>query len=49
MDEKSNEIPAVQELLKAFASLAGAVITIDAMHTQHRHRAGHHSAAAPTT
>jgi hypothetical protein len=25
----------VRELLKAFASLAGAVITIDAMHTQH--------------
>ena len=34
MDAKSNEIPAVRELLKAFASLAGAVITIDAMHTQ---------------
>jgi predicted transposase YbfD/YdcC len=32
---KSNEIPAVRDLLKAFASLAGAVITIDAMHTQH--------------
>src|SRR5690348_10699064 len=32
---KSNEIPAVRELLRAFASLAGAVITIDAMHTQH--------------
>jgi predicted transposase YbfD/YdcC len=32
--EKSNEIPAVRDLLKAFASLAGAVITIDAMHTQ---------------
>jgi predicted transposase YbfD/YdcC len=31
---KSNEIPAVRELLKAFASLAGAVVTIDAMHTQ---------------
>ena len=30
---KSNEIPAVRELLKAFASLAGAVITIDALHT----------------
>jgi hypothetical protein len=27
---KSNEIPAVRDLLKAFASLAGAVITIDA-------------------
>ena len=34
MDEKSNEIPAVRELLKAFADLAGAVLTIDAMHTQ---------------
>ena len=35
VDAKSNEIPAVRELLKAFASLAGAVFTIDAMHTQH--------------
>jgi len=34
VDAKSNEIPAVRELLKAFASLAAAVITIDAMHTQ---------------
>jgi hypothetical protein len=32
---KSNEIPAVRELLKAFADPAGAVITIDALHTQH--------------
>jgi predicted transposase YbfD/YdcC len=32
---KSNEIPAVRELLKAFADLAEAVITIDALHTQH--------------
>jgi len=31
-DEKSNEIPAVRDLLKGFASLASAVITIDAMH-----------------
>jgi predicted transposase YbfD/YdcC len=31
---KSNEIPAVRGLLKTFADLAGAVITIDAMHTQ---------------
>jgi predicted transposase YbfD/YdcC len=31
---KSNEIPAVRILLAAFTSLAGAVITIDAMHTQ---------------
>jgi predicted transposase YbfD/YdcC len=35
VDEKSNEIPAVRDLLKAFAGLACAVITIDAMHTQH--------------
>jgi predicted transposase YbfD/YdcC len=35
VDEKSNEIPAVRELLKTFADLAGAVLTIDAMHTQH--------------
>ena len=34
VDAKSNEIPAVRELLKAFASLASAVITIDALHTQ---------------
>ena len=34
MDAKSNEIPAVRDLLKAFTDLAGAVITIDAMHTQ---------------
>jgi hypothetical protein len=33
-DEKPNEIPAVRELLKAFADVAGAVFTIDAMHTQ---------------
>jgi predicted transposase YbfD/YdcC len=31
---KSNEIPAVRDLLKAFTNLAGAVITMDAMHTQ---------------
>jgi predicted transposase YbfD/YdcC len=35
VDEKSNEIPAVRELLKAFTELAGAVFKIDAMHTQH--------------
>jgi predicted transposase YbfD/YdcC len=35
VDAKSNEIPAVRELLKAFTDLAGAVVTIDAMHTQH--------------
>jgi predicted transposase YbfD/YdcC len=34
VDAKSNEIPAVRDLLKAFASLAAAVVTIDAMHTQ---------------
>jgi predicted transposase YbfD/YdcC len=34
VEEKSNEIPAVRDLLKAFACLAAAVITIDAMHTQ---------------
>jgi hypothetical protein len=34
MTAKPNEIPAVRDLLKAFASLAGAVITIDALHTQ---------------
>jgi predicted transposase YbfD/YdcC len=35
VEEKSNEIPAVRDLLKAFTDLAGAVVTIDAMHTQH--------------
>jgi len=35
VDAKSNEIPAVRDLLRAFADLAGAVITIDALHTQH--------------
>jgi predicted transposase YbfD/YdcC len=34
VDAKSNEIPAVRDLLTTFAGLAGAVITIDAMHTQ---------------
>jgi len=34
VDAKSNEIPAVRDLLKAFTSLAGAVITIDTLHTQ---------------
>jgi predicted transposase YbfD/YdcC len=34
VDAKSNEIPAVRDLLKAFASLASAVVAIDAMHTQ---------------
>jgi predicted transposase YbfD/YdcC len=33
-DAKSNEIPAVRELLKAFTDLSGAVITIDALHTR---------------
>jgi predicted transposase YbfD/YdcC len=31
---KSNEIPAVRDLLKAFTDLAGAVLTMDATHTQ---------------
>jgi predicted transposase YbfD/YdcC len=35
VDDKSNEIPAVRELLKAFADLAGTVLTTGAMHTQH--------------
>ena len=34
VDAKSNEIPAVRELPKAFTDLAGAVITVDALHTQ---------------
>ncbi len=34
VDAKSNEIPAVRELLKAFTDLAGAVITAGALHTQ---------------
>jgi predicted transposase YbfD/YdcC len=34
VDARSNEIPAVRDLLRAFASLASAVITIGAMHTQ---------------
>ena len=34
VDAESNEIPAVRDLLKAFADLAGTLITIDAIHTQ---------------
>ena len=34
MDAKSNEIAAVRDLMKAFTDLAGAVIMIDALHTQ---------------
>ena len=34
VDAKSDEIPAVRELLKAFTDLAGAVITAGALHTQ---------------
>ena len=34
VDARTNEIPAVRDLLKAFASLGAAVITIDAMRTQ---------------
>ena len=41
VEEKSNEIPAVRDLLKAFASLASAVITIGAVHTQADNCAGH--------
>ena len=33
--DKCNEIPAVRDLLKGFTRLAEAVITIDALHTQH--------------
>lgn len=36
---KSNEIPAVRELLKAFKDLADAVVTVDAMHTRAPHAA----------
>ncbi|HEX5295951.1 MAG TPA: ISAs1 family transposase [Streptosporangiaceae bacterium] len=35
VDARSNEIPAVRELLKAFADLTGAVVTMDALHAQH--------------
>lgn len=35
VDGKSNEIPAVRDLLAAFADLAGAVCTLDVMHAQH--------------
>ena len=35
VDAKSNEIPAVRELLKAFADLTGAVVTMDALHARH--------------
>jgi predicted transposase YbfD/YdcC len=34
VDAKSDEIPAVRELLKAFTDLAGAVITAGTLHTQ---------------
>ena len=34
MDAKPNEVPAVRDLLKALADLAGAVITIDALHAE---------------
>jgi hypothetical protein len=34
VDAKSNEIPAVRDLLKAFAALAGAVITIETQCTR---------------
>jgi hypothetical protein len=48
MDAKPNESPAVRDLLKAFASLAAAVISIDAMHTHMTPRRSS-SAAALTT
>jgi predicted transposase YbfD/YdcC len=35
VNAKSNEIPAVRDLLAAFTDLAHAVITLDALHTQH--------------
>ena len=41
-DEKSNEIPAVQALL-AELGLAGALITVDAMHCQKNSRTGRRS------
>jgi predicted transposase YbfD/YdcC len=34
VEAKPDEIPAVRDLLKAFASLAGAVVTTGALHTQ---------------
>ena len=48
VDAKSNEIPAVRKLLEAFADLAGAVITIDALHMQ-ADTAQPSSADKPTT
>jgi hypothetical protein len=45
VDAKSNEIPAVRELLKAFTDLAGAVITVGALHT----RSDTAQAITPTT
>jgi len=51
---KSNEIPAVRDLLNAFTDLAGAVITIDALHTRSDtaqvitgRRQGQHADAVP--
>ncbi len=40
VEDKSNEIPAVRELLRAFADLAGAVFTTDAL-CRHRHNASY--------
>jgi predicted transposase YbfD/YdcC len=34
VNAKDNEVPAVRDLLATFAGLAGAVITLDALHTQ---------------
>jgi hypothetical protein len=45
VDAKSTEIPAVRELLKAFTDLAGAVITVGALHT----RSDTAQAITPTT
>jgi predicted transposase YbfD/YdcC len=35
VDSKPDEVPAVRELLKAFARLAEAVVTMDALHARH--------------
>jgi hypothetical protein len=34
VDAKSNELPAVRDLMKSFANLAVVLMKIDAMHTQ---------------
>jgi hypothetical protein len=45
---KPDEIPAVRELLKAFADLTGAVITVGGPAHAGRHRAGRHVGYAMT-